>query len=77
MKKIKQCHYFYTSMKSLSHRSDSARIYGRRINLILAILFLEITRVEGSLATAEGLGTQQESLFRPRRQDLRQGGGLV
>jgi hypothetical protein len=41
------------------------------------MLFLEITRVEGSLATAEGLETQQESLFRPRRQDLRQGAGLV
>jgi len=46
------------------------------MNLILAILFLEITRAEGSQATVEGLGAPLENLFRSRHQDLRQVGEL-
>jgi hypothetical protein len=51
-------------------------MYGRRIDLILMVLFLEITRAEGSLATVESLGAPQENLFRSRHQDLRQGAEL-
>jgi len=46
------------------------------MDLTLAILFLEITREERSLATVEGLGTPQGNLFRSRHQDLQQEAGL-
>jgi hypothetical protein len=51
-------------------------MYGRRIDLFLAILFFEITRMEESLVMAQGLETPQEKPFEPTLQDPPQEAGL-